>query len=581
MTGARRPRPPRGPDRRGRRSRWQPSPSCVAAGVEVVHHPRQRPAGRQPAGQERARRGRRTARAAGLVRRADPGDPRLRADGRARRGAGRARDRPAAARPLVTRTLVDADDPGFAQPTKPIGRYLPARRGAAARRARRDLGGPRREGLAPRRRLARAARDPRRAAPCCALVEAGFVVVANGGGGIPVVRRGGRRRCAASRRSSTRTSAPRCSAPLVGADVLVIATDVPHAVLALRHARGRAARPRSTSREMRAYAAEGHFASGSMGPKVDAVCRFVEAGRRARPSSPACDRIADAVDAATRRHRRRTRLTDEPTAIEHRGRPCPSAIEVRKVPIHSVSDASRAGQADRRRRDRGRPGDRGHRQDRGQRRRQRLHPDHRRPRVPRGAGRARAAARRRRSSEVPIVWSGGTDGVISPHATIFATVPADDVEPTDEPRLTVGFAMSEVLLPEDIGRIAMVEKVADAVKVAMERAGHHRPGRRPLRADQDPAADHRHHPRREEPRARRVDRGHPRVDGPLQRRHGARHRGRARRDRDADRRRRACTTARCSRRWPRARPASSSTRRRSSWSATRAGSAAATGSATR
>jgi barbiturase len=73
--------------------------------------------------------------------------------------------------------------------------------------------------------------------------------------------------------------------------------------------------------------------------------------------------------------------------------------------------------------------------------------------------------------EVPIVWSGGTDGVISPHATIFATVPPEDVVQTDEPRLTVGFAMSEQLLPEDIGRVAMITKVADAVKVAMERAG--------------------------------------------------------------------------------------------------------------
>jgi cyanuric acid amidohydrolase len=73
--------------------------------------------------------------------------------------------------------------------------------------------------------------------------------------------------------------------------------------------------------------------------------------------------------------------------------------------------------------------------------------------------------------QIPIVWSGGTDGVLSPHATIFATVPADRAEPTDEPRLTVGFAMSEVLLPEEIGRTAMVTKVADAVKVAMERAG--------------------------------------------------------------------------------------------------------------
>ena len=54
--------------------------------------------------------------------------------------------------------------------------------------------------------------------------------------------------------------------------------------------------------------------------------------------------------------------------------------------------------------------------------------------------------------QIPIVWSGGTDGVISPHATIFATLPEDAVEKTDEPRLTVGYAMSDVLLPEDIGR---------------------------------------------------------------------------------------------------------------------------------
>jgi barbiturase len=74
--------------------------------------------------------------------------------------------------------------------------------------------------------------------------------------------------------------------------------------------------------------------------------------------------------------------------------------------------------------------------------------------------------------EVPIVWSGGTDGVISPHATIFATVDTAADDPAlDEPRLTVGFAMSEVLAPEDIGRTAMITKVAEAVKSAMKRAG--------------------------------------------------------------------------------------------------------------
>ena len=72
--------------------------------------------------------------------------------------------------------------------------------------------------------------------------------------------------------------------------------------------------------------------------------------------------------------------------------------------------------------------------------------------------------------ELPVVWSGGTDGVLSPHATIFATAAGGAVA-TDEPRLSVGYAMSEVILPEDIGRPTMVEKVAAGVREAMGRAG--------------------------------------------------------------------------------------------------------------
>jgi barbiturase len=74
-------------------------------------------------------------------------------------------------------------------------------------------------------------------------------------------------------------------------------------------------------------------------------------------------------------------------------------------------------------------------------------------------------------AQIPIVWSGGTDGVLSPHATVFATVPASEAERSDEPRLSVGFAMSEPLLPEDIGRSAMITKVAAAVRAAMTEAG--------------------------------------------------------------------------------------------------------------
>jgi cyanuric acid amidohydrolase len=70
--------------------------------------------------------------------------------------------------------------------------------------------------------------------------------------------------------------------------------------------------------------------------------------------------------------------------------------------------------------------------------------------------------------EIPMVWSGGCDGVITPHATVFARTPETG---GDEPRLAVGIAMSEQILPEDIGRPAMVEKVADGVRKAMEIAG--------------------------------------------------------------------------------------------------------------
>jgi len=74
-------------------------------------------------------------------------------------------------------------------------------------------------------------------------------------------------------------------------------------------------------------------------------------------------------------------------------------------------------------------------------------------------------------AQIPLAWSGGTDGILSPHATVFAHVPEDKAPKSAEPRLSVGFAMSEKILPEDIGRVAMVKKVADGVKIAMERAG--------------------------------------------------------------------------------------------------------------
>jgi cyanuric acid amidohydrolase len=71
--------------------------------------------------------------------------------------------------------------------------------------------------------------------------------------------------------------------------------------------------------------------------------------------------------------------------------------------------------------------------------------------------------------KIPMVWSGGCDGVITPHATVFAR--NGKTGPASQSRLAIGTAMSAELLPEDIGRPAMVEKVAAAVQAAMKDAG--------------------------------------------------------------------------------------------------------------
>jgi barbiturase len=72
-------------------------------------------------------------------------------------------------------------------------------------------------------------------------------------------------------------------------------------------------------------------------------------------------------------------------------------------------------------------------------------------------------------ADIPMVWSGGCDGVITPHATVFAR--NDKTGPANKSRLAIGTALSAELLPEDIGRPAMVEKVAEGVRAAMRNAG--------------------------------------------------------------------------------------------------------------
>jgi carbamate kinase len=192
---------------------------------------------------------------------------------------------------VVTRARVDAHDGGFTRPTKPIGRYLPPEEASLLvehGETWEDRGekGWRRVVASP---------EPLEIldAPAVqALVESGFVVVANGGGGIPVVR-GGDGTLHGVEAVIDKDLGAALLAQTVDADVLVIGTDVPNAVLRFGTPSAEALGTVTLS-QMREYAAEGHFASGSMGPKVEAACRFVERGG-SRAVITDLDHITDAI----------------------------------------------------------------------------------------------------------------------------------------------------------------------------------------------------------------------------------------------------------------------------------------------
>jgi len=176
---------------------------------------------------------------------------------------------------IINQTLVDADDPAFANPTKFVGevygedeaRALADRYGWQVKpdgdHWRRVVPSPR-----PREIIETKLIDH--------LLDESIIVCCAGGGGVPVVRTstGDLRGVEAV---IDKDLGAALLADTVGADVLVIATDVPQAVL--RFGTPDAAPiGRVTVTELRTLAAEGHFARGSMGPKVDAACRFVERG---------------------------------------------------------------------------------------------------------------------------------------------------------------------------------------------------------------------------------------------------------------------------------------------------------------
>jgi carbamate kinase len=179
---------------------------------------------------------------------------------------------------LVSRTLVRADDRHFREPTKPIGRYLSAAEAAkmiAHGQTWRDMGakGWRRVVASP---------EPIEcldAAAAHVLLDAGYTVVCAGGGGVPVVRDDAGDLAGVEAVIDKDLTAALLARQL-GADTLVIATDV-DAVMTGWGTPDERPLGSVTVAELRELAGRGEFGSGSMGPKVEAACRFAASGGRA------------------------------------------------------------------------------------------------------------------------------------------------------------------------------------------------------------------------------------------------------------------------------------------------------------
>jgi carbamate kinase len=180
---------------------------------------------------------------------------------------------------VVTQVLVDSSDPALHNPSKPIGSFY---KEEDAKEKMEKEGWVMVEDAGRGWRRVVASPQPKEIIECEAietLIKNGFIVVAVGGGGIPVVRNasGG---LSGVEGVIDKDLASSLLATSLNADLLLISTAVEKASLNYKKPEQRDLDRISLS-EAKRYAAEGHFAKGSMGPKVQAVINYLERGGRA------------------------------------------------------------------------------------------------------------------------------------------------------------------------------------------------------------------------------------------------------------------------------------------------------------
>lgn len=198
---------------------------------------------------------------------------------------------------LVTQTIVDKNDPAFQNPTKPIGPFYTEEE-AKALEAEKGYVMTEDSGRGYRRVVPSPKPIKILGTGCIkSLCEAGYLVICAGGGGIPVIQEGGEVKGIEAVIDKDRASSQ--LAQEIGADYLMILTGVEMVAINFGKPNMRNLSKMTVS-EANAYMAEGQFPPGSMGPKMEAVCSFVEnssAGAEAIITS--LEKLAEAMDGKT------------------------------------------------------------------------------------------------------------------------------------------------------------------------------------------------------------------------------------------------------------------------------------------
>lgn len=180
---------------------------------------------------------------------------------------------------LVTMVEVDEDDPSFSNPTKPIGVFYSEEKVAALREKHPDWQLVFQDGKGYRRVVP--SPEPKRIVEIKAIqsmLAAGLCVIASGGGGVPVVA-DEQGNLSGVNAVIDKDLSSALLANELSADLLIILTAVDHVCLDFNKPTQRAL-DFMTVEQAEQYLHEGHFATGSMGPKVKAAINFLRKGGR-------------------------------------------------------------------------------------------------------------------------------------------------------------------------------------------------------------------------------------------------------------------------------------------------------------